>query len=183
MTVLLSDEDTGEELTYKIVGEDEADIKQGKISVSSPIARALIGKEEGDVGVVAAPGGDRELEMLNTFITKVAEQTQSGPSKEQAYILNKAQSAWKQDPLVQLEAQKVEVDTGPVPVLDARVQYTGFLQMGDTRLAIINGMDYEAGDQVEPGGFIIRRIFPDQVVLTPPGKKKKTMILPMEETE
>jgi len=125
----------------------------------------------------------RELEMLNTFITKIAEQTQTGPSKEQAYILNKAQSAWKQDPLIQLETKKVEVDTGPDPVLDAKVQYTGFLQMGDTRLAIINGMEYEAGDQLEPGGFIIRRILPNHVVVVPPGKNKKTMILPMEETE
>jgi transcription elongation factor GreA len=64
VTVLLSDEDTGEELTYKIVGEDEADIKQGKISYSSPIARALIGKMEGDVVTVKAPGGDRELEIV-----------------------------------------------------------------------------------------------------------------------
>jgi hypothetical protein len=127
---------------------------------------------------------DRELEMLNTFITKVAEKTQSGPSKEQAYILNKAQSAWKQDPLIQLEPKKeVDVETGPVPELDGRVQYTGFLQMGDTRLAIINGMEYEAGEKLEPGGFIIRRISPNHVVVAPPGKNKKTMILPMEETE
>jgi hypothetical protein len=129
------------------------------------------------------PEGARELELLNTFITKVAEKTKSGPSKEQAYILNKAQTAWKQDPFVQLETKKVEVDTGPEPVLDARVQYTGFLQMGEKRLAIINGMEYEAGDQLEPGGFIIRRILPNQVVVVPPGKNKKTMILPMEETE
>jgi hypothetical protein len=127
--------------------------------------------------------GDRELEVLNTFITKVAEKTQSGPTKEQAYILNKAQIAWKQDPLIELEAKKADVDTGPEPVLDARVQYTGFLQMGDTRLAIINGMEYEAGDQLEPGGFIIRRIFANRVEVLPPGQKKKTMILPMEETE
>ena len=64
VTVLLSDEDTGEELTYKIVGDDEADIKHGKISISSPIARALIGKMEGDVVTVKAPGGDRELEIV-----------------------------------------------------------------------------------------------------------------------
>jgi hypothetical protein len=55
--------------------------------------------------------------------------------------------------------------------------------MGDTRLAIINGMEYEAGDQLEPGGFIIRRILPNHVEVVPPGKNKKTMILPMEETE
>jgi len=128
-------------------------------------------------------GGARELEALNTFITKVADKTKSGPSKEQAYVLNKAQSAWKQDPLIQLESKKVEVDTGPEPVLDARVQYTGFLQMGDSRLAIINGTEYEIGDRLEPQGFVIRRILPNQVVVSPPGKKKKLMILPMEETE
>ena len=63
-TVDMEDEDTGEELTYQIVGEDEADIKQGLISVSSPIARALIGKEEGDVATVVAPGGERNLEIV-----------------------------------------------------------------------------------------------------------------------
>jgi len=63
-TVLLSDEDTGEELTYQIVGEDEADIKANRISVGSPIARALIGKMEGDIAIVKTPGGDRELEII-----------------------------------------------------------------------------------------------------------------------
>lgn len=62
-TVSLINCDTDEEVTYRIVGEDEADVKAGKISVTSPIARALIGKEEGDVVVVAAPGGDIEYEI------------------------------------------------------------------------------------------------------------------------
>jgi len=62
-TVDLLDLDTEEEVTYQIVGEDEADIKSGLISVSSPVARALIGKEEGDVAVVQAPGGAREYEI------------------------------------------------------------------------------------------------------------------------
>jgi len=63
-TVELIDEDTGDEITYQIVGEDEADIKAGLISVGSPIARALIGKEEGDVATVIAPGGERNLEIV-----------------------------------------------------------------------------------------------------------------------
>lgn len=63
-TVELADEDTGEEVTYQIVGEDEADIKEGRISVSSPIARALIGKTEGDIAVVDAPGGRKEYEVV-----------------------------------------------------------------------------------------------------------------------
>ncbi len=62
-TVDLIDEETGDEVTYQIVGEDEADIKQGLISVNSPIARALIGKNEGDVALVKTPGGDKEFEI------------------------------------------------------------------------------------------------------------------------
>jgi len=63
-TVELADADSGEELRYQIVGEDEADSKQGKISINSPLARALIGKLEGDVAVVQAPAGARELEIV-----------------------------------------------------------------------------------------------------------------------
>lgn len=63
-TVEIEDLDSGEIVAYQIVGDDEADIKLNKISVSSPIARALIGKSEGDVAEVMAPGGVRELEIL-----------------------------------------------------------------------------------------------------------------------
>jgi len=63
-TVDLADADTGEELRYQIIGEDEADSKKGKISVNSPLARALIGKLEGDIAVVQAPAGARELEIV-----------------------------------------------------------------------------------------------------------------------
>lgn len=64
-TVDVVDDETGDELTYQIVGDDEADIKNNMISVSSPIARALIGKEEGDVAEVKTPGGLRSLEIVN----------------------------------------------------------------------------------------------------------------------
>jgi len=63
-TVTLSDEETAVQTTYQIVGDLEADIKHNRIAVSSPIARALIGKEEGDVVVVLAPAGDREYEIV-----------------------------------------------------------------------------------------------------------------------
>ncbi len=63
-TVELVDEESGEEFTYRIVGEDEADIKEGLISVQSPFARALIGKEVGDIASVDAPGGMREYEIV-----------------------------------------------------------------------------------------------------------------------
>ncbi len=64
-TVQLEDLDSGDKVVYQIVGDDEADIKTGKISVSSPIARALIGKYAGDVAEVQAPGGVREYEILD----------------------------------------------------------------------------------------------------------------------
>ncbi|TFH85704.1 transcription elongation factor GreA [Billgrantia azerbaijanica] len=63
VTVELINLDTDEEVAYRIVGEDEADIKAGRISVTSPIARALIGKEEGDSVVVKTPGGEVEYEI------------------------------------------------------------------------------------------------------------------------
>ncbi len=64
-TVKLEDLDSGDVVTYQIVGEDEADIKQCKISISSPIARALIGTYSGDVAEVQAPGGVREYEVVD----------------------------------------------------------------------------------------------------------------------
>ena len=64
-TVELEDTASGEKVTYQIVGDDEADIKQGKISISSPIARALIGKYAGDTAEVKAPAGVREYEILD----------------------------------------------------------------------------------------------------------------------
>ena len=63
-TVQLEDEDSGDRVTYQIVGEDEADIKLGFINIGSPIARALIGKVEGDTAEVQAPGGIRHYEVV-----------------------------------------------------------------------------------------------------------------------
>lgn len=64
-TVVLSDEDSGGEVTYQIVGEDEADIKAGRISINSPIARGLIGKEEGDSVAIRTPAGDKQFEIVS----------------------------------------------------------------------------------------------------------------------
>jgi transcription elongation factor GreA len=64
-TVELEDDDSGDRVRYQIVGEDEADLKLGLINISSPIARALIGKEEGDTAVVQAPGGEKSYEVVS----------------------------------------------------------------------------------------------------------------------
>lgn len=66
-TVKLEDLESGASVTYQIVGDDEADIKLGLISISSPIARALIGKYEGEVAIVKAPGGEREYEVIEVL--------------------------------------------------------------------------------------------------------------------
>ena len=63
-TVILEDEESGKTVTYQIVGEDEADIKLGLVNIGSPIARALIGKEEGDSAEVQAPGGVKHYEVV-----------------------------------------------------------------------------------------------------------------------
>jgi len=64
-TVDLQEQESGAKVTYQVVGDDEADIKHGKISIGSPIARALIGKYAGDVVEVQAPGGVREFEIID----------------------------------------------------------------------------------------------------------------------
>lgn len=64
-TVVLEDEDTGSKVKYQIVGEDEADLKLGLVNISSPIARALIGKEEGDSTAVQTPGGEKHYEIIS----------------------------------------------------------------------------------------------------------------------
>lgn len=64
-TVEIEDQDSGDVVTYQIVGEDEADIKNGKLSLASPMARALIGKYAGDIAQVQAPGGMREYEIID----------------------------------------------------------------------------------------------------------------------
>ena len=127
---------------------------------------------------------DNQQKALNAFIMKVAEKTTTGLSKNMAYVLQKAETKWERDPFVQIEPKvPEEKKESPQPVLTIKKKYTGFLEMGDNRLAIIDGMEYEAGDMLEPGGYTIRSISPSRVVIALPGKKKETMTLPMEESE
>jgi hypothetical protein len=131
------------------------------------------------------PGGDKELEALNTFITKVADKTKNNLSKEQAYVLDKAQAEWKQDPLMHIKTPltKEEEDELQPLKLESEILYTGFLEMGNKRLAILNGVEYEVGDRLEPDGLVIQKILPNHVVIGSPNKRNKKVILPMEEIE
>ncbi|UCF93098.1 MAG: hypothetical protein JSW39_02770 [Desulfobacterales bacterium] len=128
------------------------------------------------------------LESLNDFITKIAASTKAGLSKVDSYILQQAEAEWNQDPLLNIELkskpQEQEKAKQPeTPTLELELSYSGYLQMGDTRLAIINGMEYEVGDQVIEGGYIVRSISPRQVVIAVPGEGNSKFVIPLEETE
>jgi hypothetical protein len=146
-------------------------------------------KGKGGITPTASVSATQQLESLNAFITKVAEASQAGLSKEDKFIISRAESGWKQDPMITVELtdrpedemnkrkQQVIQTTGPQ--LD--VSYTGFMQMGDKKLAIIDGFEYAAGDELEQGGFVVRSITPRQVVIVSTDKSKKKFIFLLEE--
>ncbi|MDH4012102.1 MAG: general secretion pathway protein GspB [Desulfobacterales bacterium] len=136
-----------------------------------------------------AVSATKQLENLNAFITKVAEASRAGLSKEDKYIISRAESAWKQDPLTTVELtdrpedeinrQKKQIiqTTGP----QLNVSYTGFMQMGDKKFAIVDGLEYTAGDELVQGGFKVRSITPRQVVIVSTDRSKKKFIFLIEE--
>ncbi len=146
------------------------------------------GKSKGSTTPTAAISATKQLENLNAFITKVAEASRAGLSKEDKYIISRAESAWKQDPLTTVELTDIPEDeikrqkqVVQVPGPQLNVAYTGFMQMGDRKFAIINGLEYTAGDELEQGGYIVRSITPSQVVIVSTGRSKKKFIFPLEE--
>jgi hypothetical protein len=152
---------------------------------------ALFFEGKGKTGTTftASVSATKQLENLNAFITKVAEASKAGLSKEDKYIISRAESDWKQDPFTTVELtdrpedeinrqrQQVVQTAGP----QLNVSYTGFMQMGDKKFAIINGLEYAAGDELEQGGFIVRSITPTQVVIFSTDRSKKKFVFPLEE--
>ena len=147
------------------------------------------GKGKSGTTPIASVSATQELENLNAFITKVADASKAGLSKEDKYIISRAESPWKQDPLTTVELtdrpedeinrkkQQVAQTTGP----QLNVSYTGFMQMGDKKFAIINGLEYAAGDELEQGGFVVQSITPGQVVILSTDGSKKKFVFPLEE--
>lgn len=137
---------------------------------------------------VAAISASKELENLNAFIAKVAEASKAGLSAKDKYIIDRAEAEWKQDPLISVnltnrpesEIQKSKEVTR-VSIPDLKVAYTGFMQMGDRTFAIINGVEYSAGDQLEQGGYMVRSITPSQVVIVSTRDSNQRFIFPLEE--
>jgi hypothetical protein len=143
---------------------------------------------KGSVEPAAAISSTIDLENLNTFITKIAETSKAGLSQADKYIIEQAETEWKQDPLVRVELTnrpESEIQKSKevikVSIPDLKVSYTGFMQMGNKTFAIINGVEYSAGDQLEQGGYMVRSITPSQVVIVSTGDSKQRFIFPLEE--
>jgi len=130
---------------------------------------------------------EQGLDELNAFISKVAATTQAGLSEKEAYVLEQAEAKWPRDPMLTVTSDlpAIEEEKAPeeAPAAAYKVNYTGYLQMGATRLAIINGMEYQIGDQIEPGGFVVQKISPTQVVIASSEGRKTTFSVPLDETE
>jgi hypothetical protein len=147
------------------------------------------GKAKSSTTTLASVSATKQLENLNAFIAKIAEASKAGLSKEDKYIISRAESPWKQDPLTTVELterpqdeimqQKQQVVKSTGPQLNA--SYTGFMQMGDKKFAIINGLEYTTGDELEQGGFVVRSITPRQVVIFSTDRSKKKFVFPLEE--
>ena len=147
------------------------------------------GKGKSSTTATAAVSATKELEDLNAFIAKIIDASNQGLSNKDKYIITRAESAWKQDPMTTVELtdrpedeikrreRKIIDTTGP----QLHVSYTGFMQMGDKKFAIIDGLEYTVGDELEQGGFRVRRITPRQVVIVSTDKAKKKFIFVIEE--
>ena len=145
---------------------------------------------EGKGGTPEIPtiSSTKHLEDLTEFIDKIAKASRAGLSNEDKYIIKLAKAEWKQDPLISVELKdrpEIEIlkakQAAPVPSPDLKIAYTGFMQMGDIKFAIINGVEYAAGDRLEQGDYILRSITPNRVVIVSTGPGKKRYIFPLEE--
>lgn len=128
-----------------------------------------------------------QLENLNAFITKVAAATKEGLSERDSEIIQLAEKKWVRDPLIRIRKPvKAEEETKPAEKqtqTGGMILYTGYLEMGSMRLAIINGNEYAAGDTLEQGGYVIRSISPSQIVLRATDGTKNMFIVPLQETQ
>jgi len=128
----------------------------------------------------------QSLEGLNAFIAKVSDATRAGTAEAGAIVIQKAEAAWKQDPFLEIQKAKAADPTATRPKETARITglvYNGFIELGSKRLAIINGQEYEAGDQLNPGGFTIKSILPTRVMIVSSQGESAPIVLPLQENE
>jgi hypothetical protein len=126
----------------------------------------------------------QSTESLTVFIAKVADAAKGAVAESSALIIQKAEADWKQDPFMVITKPQPTPAEARSPKEIARaipnMAYSGFLEIGPKRLAIINGMEYEAGDRVNPGAFSIKTILPNKVIMT---SSQGEIVLPLQESE
>ena len=98
-----------------------------------------------------------------------------------SYIIARARDDWSNTPFLP-SSMLTKSDRVETSALAKNLTYSGYMKMGDNNLAIINGIEYEAGDELDHGGYIVKNIFPTRVVIGPAGEKN-SIILPLEETK
>ena len=137
-------------------------------------------------GSSIAAKSESKLETFNKFIASVAAMTKGGLSDIDSYIIERIPAKWTKDPLLNTkgdfkfdEASEVLAAT---TTENLKLTYSGFLQMGDKSLAIINGMEYEAGEMLPQTDFRVGKILPNRVVILMRGGKQRVSI-PIEETQ
>lgn len=139
----------------------------------------------------AVPPQAQALEGLNTFIAKIADATKAGTAEANADVMRKAESPWKQNPFLKIAKAAPEAPPAAAAARSDKaperpkpnLKYTGYIDMGERRLAIINGLEYETGDQVEPGDFRIKSILPNKVVLVFSRGTAAPIELPLQDSE
>jgi hypothetical protein len=156
-----------------IVGIMVLTVGYGAIELLLPRAKSVTG--------ATAP---QPAENLSVFISKVADAAKSAASESSALIIKKAEAAWKLDPFMVIRKAAPPPAESRLPKDAVRAMpnlvFSGFLEIGSKRLAIINGMEYEAGDRVSPGAFSIKSILPDKVIMT---SSQGEVVLPLQESE
>jgi hypothetical protein len=138
--------------------------------------------------------GSRSSE-INKLITELSVGlTKEGPTATDNYIIEKAESKWVKDPFFDKKISVVK-EKEKVPKVEAEMEaekevevlpevtfsYSGYLQMGDRKIAIIDGMEYKTGEEIGPGGFIIRAIYPNRIVVGIKGKEEEITVPLVEE--
>jgi len=128
-----------------------------------------------------------DVAATQKFIAEVAGSLKDDFTKTNMYILSRAKDEWRRDPFWQKDrrpeakAEAKEESVREIKVQESRV-YTGYLEMGEQKLAIINGAEYELGDELGRGGPVVKNIDPKQVILAVPGTADE-IILPLKETK
>lgn len=135
-------------------------------------------------------GGSRSGE-LNKLITELSVGlSKEGPTETDIYIIEKAESKWVKDPFCEKkiavvkekeEASKAEAEAEAEVLPEVTFSYSGYMEMGDRKIAIVDGMEYKIGEEIGPGGFIIRAIYPNKVVIGIKGEKGEITVPLVEE--